>query len=108
MVEAERVLISGCSAGGLATFLHADYIGEQLRTKHAPKLAKFGAAPVSGYFLMAPNAAGEPAYAPAMRQVWDRANASASVNTACVEAHQATGDQWKCIGAPATFPHIKV
>jgi hypothetical protein len=29
--SADSVLLTGCSAGGLSTFLHTDYVGEQLK-----------------------------------------------------------------------------
>ena len=31
-VEAANVLLTGCSAGGLATYLHVDYIGQTYGT----------------------------------------------------------------------------
>ena len=30
--KADTVLLTGCSAGGLATYLHTDYVHEQLKT----------------------------------------------------------------------------
>lgn len=32
---AENVLLTGCSAGGLATYLHTDYVGDTLKAKVA-------------------------------------------------------------------------
>ena len=49
MSDASHILISGCSAGGLATFIHSDYIASFF-----PK-ASTKAAPVSGFFLEIPN-----------------------------------------------------
>ena len=47
---AKEVILTGCSAGGLATYLHTDYVHASLR-RLAPQLAKFRAAPISGFFL---------------------------------------------------------
>lgn len=47
--QAENILISGCSAGGLAAFFHADYIFS--RVQHFPNLRKYKVAPLSGFFL---------------------------------------------------------
>lgn len=45
---AETVLLTGCSAGGLATYLHTDYVASQLPTS----VTKYGASAISGFFLM--------------------------------------------------------
>ena len=47
---AERVLLTGCSAGGLATYLHADYVGAYVAAR-LPKGTLYGAASISGFFL---------------------------------------------------------
>ena len=43
-------VLTGGSAGGLSTFLHADRIAAKLRAE-APSIKKIVAAPVVGYFL---------------------------------------------------------
>ena len=43
LTEAQEVLLSGGSAGGLSTYLHADYVRSQFATE-----VKFKAAPISG------------------------------------------------------------
>lgn len=50
MHEAEEILITGYSAGGLATLLYADYIHERMKLE-APNLVRFGAVPLSAFFL---------------------------------------------------------
>ena len=50
MTEATEFVLTGGSAGGLSTFLHADRIAARLAAE-APKCAKVRAAPVVGYFL---------------------------------------------------------
>jgi len=50
MTEATEFVLTGGSAGGLSTFLHADRVAAVLRAK-APNCKKIRAAPVVGYFL---------------------------------------------------------
>ena len=44
MKYAQEVILTGCSAGGLATYIHADYVATVL-----PKSAKFRAMADAGY-----------------------------------------------------------
>ena len=41
--KADEVILTGCSAGGLATYLHADYVASVI-----PKSAKYHAIPDAG------------------------------------------------------------
>eukprot|EP00039_Didymoeca_costata_P013171 m.196175 g.196175 ORF g.196175 m.196175 type:complete len:428 (-) comp15696_c0_seq2:106-1389(-) len=50
MTEATEFVVTGGSAGGLSTFLHADRVANRLK-KEAPNCKKIRAAPVVGYFL---------------------------------------------------------
>mmetsp|Transcript_126172 Transcript_126172/g.223524 ORF Transcript_126172/g.223524 Transcript_126172/m.223524 type:complete len:439 (+) Transcript_126172:73-1389(+) len=50
MTNATEFVLTGGSAGGLSTFLHADRVANRLRAE-APKIKKIRAAPVVGYFL---------------------------------------------------------
>lgn len=50
MKDATEFVITGGSAGGLSTFLHADRVAARL-AKEAPRCGKVRAAPVVGYFL---------------------------------------------------------
>ena len=51
MDQADTVMLTGCSAGGLATYLHTDYVHKELKAKWARDLQKFKAAAISGFFL---------------------------------------------------------
>lgn len=111
---AERVLLTGCSAGGLATYLHADYVGAYVAA-NLPKGTMYGAISISGFFLQvrvgearggtslrrpstdgpsppAPLAAqsssviGEPIYADQIKSIHYLSNATYGVNAACVAA----------------------
>ena len=41
LADATELHLTGCSAGGLSTYLHTDYVGEFVRA-NAPNLEKFG------------------------------------------------------------------
>ena len=60
---AQTVVVSGCSAGGLSTYLHADYIGKQLPSS----VTKFRAIPLSGFFLYHVNTEGKKVYPDQMK-----------------------------------------
>ena len=51
LAEADNVLLTGCSAGGLATYLHTDYVQTQLESKWAKSMTKYKASSISGFFL---------------------------------------------------------
>ena len=44
--------LSGCSAGGLSTFLHSDHVRDKVQELVGRPLSKYGSTPVSGFFLM--------------------------------------------------------
>lgn len=92
--SATEVLLTGCSAGGLATFLHADYVHNQLRSV-APKLVKYKAAPISGFFLDHDTVEGKDVYATQMAYIFHLANASGGVNSECIATTPAK-EAWKC------------
>ena len=50
MDKATEFVLTGGSAGGLSTFLHADRVGAKVAAA-APGCSKIRAAPVVGYFL---------------------------------------------------------
>ena len=52
--QAENVILTGGSAGGLSTFLHSDYVANRLK-EEAPNAAPLKSAPVVGFFLDHPN-----------------------------------------------------
>ena len=48
--QAEQVILTGCSAGGLAVYLHADFIDDKLKGI-VKSLNRYKAVSVSGFFL---------------------------------------------------------
>ena len=83
LADAEHVMLTGDSAGGLAVFHATDFIGAFLHG-NAPNLQTYKAAPVSGFFLDHVDVTGVPQYASALATAFTWHNASAGVNSDCV------------------------
>lgn len=104
MDQATDVIVSGCSAGGLATFLHCDHWADAI-AKATNANAKVACMPDSGFFLDEDRS---PTYGSKMRNVFKFQQSSASgLNAACLVAHKSTGDLEKCIFAEWSSSHIK-
>lgn len=99
--NATNVVVSGCSAGGLSTYLHADAVAGVFDTSKVRVKAMAG----SGYFMDAPNLYGKRVYTDEMAYVFQFQNASGGVNANCIKA-TAPADQWQCMMAQYTYPHI--
>ncbi|KAJ9467666.1 Pectin acetylesterase 3 [Diplonema papillatum] len=106
--SAEKVLVTGCSAGGLATYLHTEYVHTWMRF-NAPGLRVVKAAPMSGFFLDHLTVYGEPVYETEMKYIHALSNASlgGGLNADCVQHYLATGDDWKCNFAQYTYDFIR-
>ena len=80
--NAENVMLAGESAGGLAVYLHADYVHDRLAKDIAPAtLKKYKAVPSGGFFLQHENLKNEPIYPTEMKYLFEMAN-STHVNVA--------------------------
>jgi len=90
---ATDVVISGCSAGGLATFLHLDWWREQF-----PDSTKIVGLQDSGFFLDYMD------FGIKLRWVFNQMNCSDGVNQQCVLSNK--NDKSKCIFAEHTSPYI--
>jgi len=95
---ATDVVISGCSAGGLSTYLHADEWGAALPG------TKVVALPDSGFFLDYNSSAN--GYSSSMRWVFDAMNSTGGVPAACRAANPS--DPALCIFAEHVAPTLKV
>jgi hypothetical protein len=102
MKDATDVILTGCSAGGLATYLHADMIPALL-----PKRIKFKAMADAGYFLDIPTVTGEMWFREYMQAIQALHNTSGASNADCVSRYQGSNEEWKCFYAPYTLPFIK-
>lgn len=102
--KAARVVTTGCSAGGLATYLHADYVGAYVAA-NLPAGTPYAAISISGFFLQSSTVIGEPIYADQIKTIHYLSNATAGVNAACVAA-QSAGYEWVCNMASNIYPYI--
>jgi hypothetical protein len=106
--RAREVLLKGCSAGGMATVLHADAVGAQLAAwaAGAGTALRYAAAPGAGLFL--DQAAYNSSLSFSGLLLWGlRAqNASGSLGAACLRAHAAAGDGELCYLAPHALPYV--
>jgi len=105
MREAELIVFTGGSAGGLTVFLHLDHVAARMKTE-APR-ARVGGEPVCGFFLDSGNDGYAPAnqtYTKQMAYVYAMQNAAASLAPACLARYGA--DAWKCIMAPYAAPLV--
>jgi len=103
--KAEKVLLTGCSAGGLATYLHTDYVHNFLQSAGVP-LKTFKSAPISGLFLLHQTVDGRPVYETQMREIFKLANSSGGVHAGCIAAMSAA-DAWKCNFAQFAYAHTE-
>ena len=101
---ATRFVVKGCSAGGLAVYLHADYVASLVRAV-APQAAVL-AAPGAGLFLDVPGFDGAYHYRSNFEWVFSAMNASGSVNAACIAATP-PADAARCYNAAYTIPFVE-
>ena len=99
--KATQVLLTGASAGGLATVLHAD----QVRALLPRTVRRYKAAAMSGVFLAHANLRGEAVYEAQMRRVFAMQNASAGVAPACLAAKGAQ-HKHECLFAADALDHV--
>jgi len=92
-------VIGGCSAGGLAVYLHVDWWRDNL-----PATARVRGLPDSGYFLDYNSPNFTPKFANDMRWIFKQQNVSSGVNQGCIAGAKDTSD---CIFAEHTVPFIK-
>jgi hypothetical protein len=104
LASATEVLLTGCSAGGLASFLQADRVGDFL-TANTPPGLRYKVAPVSGFFLQQDNVVGQSVYQEQVQSIFALSNAVAGVNQECVAAFQ--GEEWRCNFAGPAYAHTR-
>eukprot|EP01147_Barroeca_monosierra_P004998 gene4997-6947_t len=92
---ATDVLLTGCSAGGLATFLHS------VDTK-SPALVNFKALAFSGFFLKHNNVKDKPVYPEQMKAIFELSNATSSIPANCLN-NKTSSDAWQCMFAPEIY-----
>ena len=116
---ATDVVVSGCSAGGLATYLHTDEWADRIHEAN-PNTHVVGM-PDSGFFIDVENpivVGKEPEegaykmtipgnYHDGLKFAATTQNVTSGVNQDCVAAHSKTGDEWMCMFAEHGSPFIK-
>ena len=101
IADARHVIETGCSAGGLAAYLHADYYFDYFKGRIS---GTYLSMPISGYFLDAVSLAGSKEYGAQIAVI--HALSNASTNAACEAAH-AGADAYKCNMAEYVYPFIR-
>ena len=72
--DANLLIVNGCSAGGLAVYLHLDYIASRM-----PAGVRVVGAPECGFFMDLPHADGSPGYTNTYQNVAEMQNVTGSV-----------------------------
>lgn len=97
--DATDVLVSGCSAGGVAVYSHAKYIHDT----YVPKTANYLSMPDSGFFLEVEDRG---KFITANQWIYENQNTTASMNPDCLAAYP--NDPFQCNFAQNTVPFIDV
>lgn len=100
LATSPAVVIKGCSAGGMAVFLHAERLAAQVRAAN-PRAAVV-ASPGAGAILLTPSLQGDFPLDPQLRWLWSNANMSGSADPACLAAHAA--DCHRCFYPQFSLP----
>ena len=98
--EAEHILLSGCSAGGMSAYLHSNAIEAYSRAV-APKLTTFKTAPCSGMFLDYQNEAGVHVWANEISHIVELTNMTSGFDAGCVAEHG-----WRCVFPLVAYQYI--
>ncbi|KAJ9467007.1 Pectin acetylesterase 3 [Diplonema papillatum] len=108
LTKAENVLISGSSAGSLATYLNADRIHSWF-VANAPGLVRFKVMPISGFFLDHESAYGVSVYRTQMENMHAISNATfgGALHPGCVAKYLPAGEDWKCSFAQYVYDFIE-
>lgn len=110
MSSASEIIISGTSAGGLAVYIHADYlvgkINEEIQ-RSSKVLPRIVAVPDAGFFMDVPSVNGTYLYTPNYKNVFVMQNIANSVDADCMAYYQPLGESWKCFMAPYTLPFVQ-
>jgi len=100
MNQATDVLFVGDSAGGMATYYHAD----EVKILMPPSVKRFKASPFSGMFLDRPNVEGKDSFDAEFKHVYEMQNCT--VNKRCEAAHSPE-ERYKCMFAEHTLEYIE-
>ena len=99
--NATDVQLTGSSAGGLAVYLHADYIKN---TWLGPLVKNYIAMPDSGFFM---DYEGNGKYDSCMKWIYQQQNTSIALTKACLSDYGTNELSWKCMFASILAPYIE-
>ncbi|XP_038053009.1 pectin acetylesterase 11-like [Patiria miniata] len=98
--RADRVILSGASAGGLAVYLHADRVGSMV-----PNDASFKAVADAGFFVAdEADTSGEKWWENAMKDVYQMQQVEGSLDEDCLLAKEKNRSE--CFFAQYAYPHV--
>ncbi len=103
--SAESLVVAGCSAGGLAAYIHLDSVCSKVRALN-PSIRCLGA-PGAGFFMGEEKPYSGNGYLDHYQWVFSNMNVSTHTNADCVAAKTADNTTWKCFIAPEVLPFIK-
>ncbi len=104
---ANTVMLSGCSAGGLASILQANHVYYLLK-QYAPSVSRFGVVPLSGIFPDQANVEGSFVYSKTINSIYSLAEPTYSVpglQHACLRAYP-MNQRWRCNMAQYMLPFV--
>ena len=101
LLDATDVLLTGSSAGGLAVYLHSDYIASYIGVEENE--INFMAMADSGWFM---DYEGNGKYRDAMQWIFEAQNTSSGLNQKCVES-KGEEEGYQCMFAQHTAPFIQ-
>jgi O-palmitoleoyl-L-serine hydrolase len=109
LATATHLLVSGSSAGGLTTYLHADYVSGRVAAVNPSAVVK--AVPEVGFFIDGASIwDGKHLMTEAYTRIATFGNIStgapAQVNAACMAAYPDPSQRWHCFEAQYTYPYI--
>jgi hypothetical protein len=102
MGAADNIILKGCSAGGLATWLHADYFHEWMAA--AAPGARVVSVPDAGFFMDHNTTTGAPSMTPQYKWV-AQTMSTLQTDAGCLAAHPGD-DAWRCFLAQEVLPYV--
>ncbi|XP_071795905.1 uncharacterized protein [Asterias amurensis] len=99
MAQADQILLSGASAGGLSVFLHADHVKELI-----PEEVSFKAMADAGFFLDEKNISNEDMWRNMMKGVYELQEVQGSLDEDCLLAKGT--EKWECFFPEYAYPYI--
>jgi hypothetical protein len=106
MFDTSLLLTKGTSAGGIASYIHADYLSK-LVTDVNPS-ARVLSTPDAGLFLDIPAYDGVNYIQPALRYIATFQNVTPFLNSDCLSYYRPLNEEFKCFMSQYVLPFIKV